>query len=72
MFCALSKKHQKSIVGPSSSIGIAPVRHADGRGFDLRVRQHSFVALGHEIISTVILSIPLIQVCRLSATDKMM
>ena len=36
--------------------------HADGRGFDPRVRQHSFVKICHEIISTAILSLLLIQV----------
>ena len=35
---------------------------ADGRGFDPRVRRHSFMEIGHEIISTTILSLPLIQV----------
>ena len=33
-----------------------------GRGFNpRRGRQHSFVEIGHEIFSTVILSLPLIQ-----------
>ena len=33
-----------------------------GHGFDhLRVRQNSFVEIDHEIFSTVILSLPLIQ-----------
>ena len=34
----------------------------DGSNFDPRVRQHSFLEIGHEIISTTILSLPLIQV----------
>ena len=33
----------------------------DGRGYESHVRQHSVVEIGHEIISTVILSLPLIQ-----------
>ena len=32
--------------------------YADGHGFDLHVRQHSLVDIGHEIISTAILSLP--------------
>ena len=36
--------------------------YSGGRGFDPPVRQHSFVEMGHEIISTAILSLPLIQV----------
>ena len=41
-----------------------------GRGFDPPVRQHYFVEMGHEIISTAILSLPLIQVGQLSVTSK--
>ena len=40
------------------------------RGFDPRVRQHSFVEIGHEVISTSILSVPLIQVGQLSITGE--
>ena len=36
--------------------------YTGGRDFDPPVRQHSFVEMGHEIISTAILSLPLIQV----------
>ena len=36
------------------------------------VRQHSFVEIGHEIISTAILFIPLIQVGQLSVTGERM
>ena len=35
--------------------------YADGRMFDDHVRQHSFVETGHEIFSTAVLSLPLIQ-----------
>ena len=45
---------------------------ADGRGFDPRVRQHSFVEVGHGIISTAIISMPLIQVGQLSITGEKM
>ena len=51
--------------GPGSSVGCASAWHADNRGFDPRVWQHSFVEIGHEIISTTILSLPLIQVGQL-------
>ena len=44
--------------------------YADGRGFDHHVRQHSFVEFGHEIISTAILSLPLIQEGQLSVTGE--
>ena len=40
----------------------------DGRGFDHRVRQHSFVEIGHGIISTAIIYLALIQVGQLSFT----
>ena len=57
--------------GRGSSFGSASARYADGRGFDPHVRQHSFVEIGHEIISTSILSLPLIQEgsCQLLAKE---
>ena len=45
---------------------------ADGRGFDPHFRQYSFVETGHEIISTAILSLPLIQEVQLSVTGERM
>ena len=51
--------HQQQAGGRGSSVRCAS--NADGRGFDLHFRQHSFVDIGHEIIFTVILSPPLIQ-----------
>ena len=54
---------------PGRSVGCASAWHADGREFDPRVRQHSFLEVGHEIISTAIASLPLIQVGQLSVTD---
>ena len=47
-------------VGHSSSVGCASAWYVDGRGFDPHVRQHPFVEIGHEIISTDILSLALI------------
>ena len=44
-----------------------------GRGFDpRRGRQHSFVETDHEIFSTVILSLPLIQEGQLSVSGERM
>ena len=44
-----------------------------GRGFDpRRGRQHSFVEIDHEIFSTVILSLPLIQEGQLSVSGQKM
>ena len=44
-----------------------------GREFTpLRGRQHSFVEIDHEIISTVILSLPLIQEGQLSVSGERM
>ena len=44
-----------------------------GRGFNpRRGRQHSFVEIGHEIFSTAILSLPLIQEGQLSVSGKRM
>ena len=49
-------------VGAGSSVGYASGWHANGREFDPRVRRHSVAEFGHEIISTAIVSLPLIQV----------
>ena len=44
-----------------------------GRGFNpLRGRQHSFMEIDHEIFSTVILSLPLIQEGQLSVSGERM
>ena len=44
-----------------------------GRGFNpRRGRQHSFVEIDHEIFSTVILSLPVIQEGQLSVSGKRM
>ena len=45
----------------------------EGRGFNpSRGRQHSFVDIDHEIFSTVILSLPLIQEGQLSVSGERM
>ena len=46
--------------------------YSGGRDLDPHVRQHSFVQMGHEIISTAIISLPLIQVGQLSVTGERM
>ena len=44
-----------------------------GRGFNpRRGRQHSFLEIGHEIFSTAILSLPLIQEGQLSVSGERM
>ena len=60
------------VSGPGSSIRCASAWQSDGRGFDPRVRQHSFVEIGHEIISTAIFYLPLIQVRLLSVAGERM
>ena len=45
----------------------------EGRGFNpYRGRQHSFVEIDHEIFSTVVLSLPLIQEGQLSVSSERM
>ena len=65
----------------STSVNIASVAQLDapsdwrpgGRGFNpRRGRQHSFVEIDHEIFSTVILSLPLIQEGQLSVSGERM
>ena len=56
---------QPSPAGPASSAW-----YADGREFDHPVRQFFFVEIGHEIISTAILPLPLIQVGQMSVAGK--
>ena len=56
---------------------LIPSRNLDwrpgGRGFNpSRGRQHSFMEIDHEIISTVILSLPLIQEGQLSVSGERM
>ena len=49
------------------------MRRPGGRGFNpRRGRQHSFVEIDHEIFSTVILSLPLIQEGQLSVSGERM
>ena len=53
--------------------GLFPDWRPGGRGFNpRRGRQHSFVEIDHEIFSTVILSLPLIQEGQLSVSGERM
>ena len=59
--------------GLGGAVGCASAWRPGGRGFDpRRGRQHSFVEIDHEIFSTVILSLPLIQEGQLSVSGERM
>ena len=59
--------------GLGGSVGCASDWRPGGCGFDpRRGRQHSFVEIDHEILSTVILSLPLIQEGQLSVSGERM
>ena len=61
------------IAGLGGAVGCASDWRPGGRGFDpRRGRQHSFVEIDHEIFSTVILSLPLIQEGQLSVSGERM
>ena len=55
-----------------NSIGCMSVWYAGGCRFNPHVRQHSVLEIGSEIISTAILSFPLIQEGQLSVTGEIM
>ena len=59
--------------GLNGSVGCASDWRRGGHGFDpRRSRQHSFVEIDHEIFSTVILSLPLIQEGQFSVSGESM
>ena len=65
--------YPKHSAGLGGSVGCAVRLEARGRGFNpRRGRQHSFVEIDHEIFSTVILSLPLIQEGQLSVSGERM
>ena len=80
MFAAISDSVNSLIrtgeqirAGLGGSVGCASDWRPGGRGFNpLRGRQHSFVEIGHEIFSTVILSLQLIQEGQLSVSGERM
>ena len=63
-------KRVSRVTGPVSSVACAFFWYSDGHEFNPRVRQHSFVEIRHEIISTTFLSLTLIQVSQLSVTGE--
>ena len=68
-----SKLHEVVVAGLDGAVGCASDWRPGGRGFDpRRGRQHSFVEIDHEIFSTVILSLPLIQEGQLSVPGERM
>ena len=75
--CILKERTHKRMTtrGPASVAQLdAPSDwRPGGRGFNpRRGRQHSFVEIDHEIFSTVILSLPLIQEGQLSVSGERM
>ena len=71
-FFAISVRPWAGLAGPGTSVGCASDMYSGGRGFDPSVRQHCFVEIGHEIISTAILSQLLIEVGQLSVSSERM
>ena len=64
--------HEEDVMSPYFSAPASDWRPG-GRGFNPRQgRQHSFVEIDHEIFSTVILSLPLIQEGQLSVSGERM
>ena len=62
-----------SVYQKGGAVGCASDWRPGGRGLDPRQgRQHSFVEIDHEIFSTVILSLPLIQEGQLSVSGERM
>ena len=65
--------HTRDLAGLGGAVGCASDWRPGGRGFDpRRGRQHSFVEIDHEIFSTVILSLPLIQEGQLLVSGERM
>ena len=73
LYKEVDKKYTGCIAGLGGAVGCASDWRPGGRGFDpRRGRQHSFVEIDHEIFSTVILSLPLIQEGQLSVSGERM
>ena len=79
--CTSAGRTSDSMTAPAYRLTFASVAQLDapsdwrpgGRGFNpRRGRQHSFVEIDHEIFSTVILSLPLIQEGQLSVSGERM
>ena len=75
LHCFWSPKYSSTVFIASAGLGGSVGCHwtPGGRGFNpRRGRQHSFVETDHEIFSTVILSLPLIQEGQLSVSGERM
>ena len=69
----LFSRYTAHLAGLGGSVGCAVRLETRGRGFNpRRGRQHSFVEIDHEIFSTVILSLPLIQEGQFSVSGERM
>ena len=70
---AQSVEHQNSKLASVAQFDAPSDWRSGGRGFNpCRGRQHSFVEIDHEIFSTVILFLPLIQEGQLSVSGERM
>ena len=69
----LIQEGQLSVSGERMCTDVPSDWRPVGRGFNpRRGRQHSFMEIDHEVFSTVILSLPLIQEGQLSVSGKRM
>ena len=69
----LKLQHETSVPASVAELDAPSDWRPGGRGFNPhRGRQHSFVDIDHEIFSTVILSLPLIQERQLSVSGERM
>ena len=72
MAVKISIRHKPPVrTGSHSSVGFASAWYSDGHWFDPPAKP-SYVEIGHEIISTAIISLPLIKVGQLSFTGERM
>ena len=73
MYAILTKCMTLILPASVAQLGAPSDWRPGGRGFNpCRGRQHSFVEIDHEIFSTVILSLPLIQEGQLSVSGERM
>ena len=70
--CILMMIHSDALAGLGGSVDAPSDWRPGGRGFNPRGRQQSFAEIDHEIFSTVILSLPLIQERQLSVSGERM
>ena len=71
--CELDIVLTRTVASLGGSVNCRPNWRPGGRGFDpRRGQQHSFMEIDHEIFSTVILTLPLIQEGQLSVSGERM